>query len=518
MSIAGKKIMMLVLNTHEHDSRVERCAKALLDQGAQLALVCLGAIGQPEQVLKERHALGYDIWRVSADPQLGHPTGTLFGIKNGSGGAKAGSGKGTPSIYVESKKPFFTTDKLMYVTSPWLLIPKTIRKPVVNALTKTPWTFKILSKLRWWQKKVFQVIFLLDKIRHLDSLRVSNILRAILSAEFKSRQESYFRFGRQALALAQGFSPEIVHAHDFNTLPAARMIHEKLKIPYIYDSHELWVDRNRGKTPITYEEKIWEIHYERESIKKAAGAITVCEKIAQHLGQFHGVADPVVIRNTPYRVHFEKGKFDLRQKLGLTDKDVIGLYVGKITYNRGVMGILEALPHVHPDLKFVLLGYFDTNFAIEFWKKVDLLNLKNRVFHYGPVPTGEVSSWASSADFSVVSMDPICLSYFYTLPNKFFESIQAGLPILACRLPELENHIRKYGCGALFDNYNHDSLVANLQKLTVDQTFRRELNANIQRAQEELCWEQERNVLFKLYEKLLMSTSRPILAEKPIAP
>jgi glycosyltransferase involved in cell wall biosynthesis len=100
----------------------------------------------------------------------------------------------------------------------------------------------------------------------------------------------------------------------------------------------------------------------------------------------------------------------------------------------------------------------------------------------------------------VVFVRPICLSYRYSLPNKLFESIHAGLPIVAADLPDTAEIVRRYGVGEVFDAGTPQDLAAAIQQVLADPAaYRRAARA----AAAELTWEHEAEELVGLYTRVL---------------
>jgi len=321
---------------------------------------------------------------------------------------------------------------------------------------------------------------------------------------FERRKQRYADFAKEALSFAREFRPEVVHAHDFNCLLAANLIHRELKIPYVYDSHELWTERNRSTTAISKAEKEWEIENEAKGIQQAAFSITVCESISEHLEKQYRIPKPLVIRNTPYaRNVISDPSRILRTKLKFHDDDFVAVYLGILAKNRGITDILEALPLTDSRIKFVALGPMNPAFVDTFNELVDRLKISNRVFYHEPVPSEEVSTWISSCDLSLTTMNRACLSYVYTLPNKLFESVQARLPIIGPDSPEIIRIVNRYTCGITYKDGDSVDLANKITKLFEDRELLKKYKAGTEEAAKDLCWENEKKILIDAYSRFL---------------
>ena len=71
--------------------------------------------------------------------------------------------------------------------------------------------------------------------------------------------------------------------------------------------------------------------------------------------------------------------------------------------------------------------------------------MASRLAFFGPVPSDQVTLYAASADLGIAPIENVCLSYYYCSPNKLFEYLLAGLPVIASDFPEMRHIIDKYG-------------------------------------------------------------------------
>src|SRR5699024_6788085 len=105
---------------------------------------------------------------------------------------------------------------------------------------------------------------------------------------------------------------------------------------------------------------------------------------------------------------------------------------------------LALLPeHVH----LVVLGYGDPAYLAALQRRATALGVAQRMHLVGKVAPHEVAGALADADLSVVFVRPTCLSYEYSLPNKLFEAVHAGIPVAAADLPDTREVVEQYCVG-----------------------------------------------------------------------
>jgi glycosyltransferase involved in cell wall biosynthesis len=321
---------------------------------------------------------------------------------------------------------------------------------------------------------------------------------------FADRIRGYRAFARQALRVLEraGFRPDLVHANDFNTLFAAEALLERWGVPFIYDTHELWVERNRGATEVHPIEAQWELETERRIARKALRVVTVSPSISSHLARTLGVPAPVLVRNVPYAKRAERGTRALRSALGLPAGAKLLVYTGKATYNRGIEDVIEAFALLPAQFHFVVVGNFDPAFkAAVVDARIARDGLRDRFHQYGPVPSEEVPHWVADGDLCVVPIKgAACLSYEYCLPNKLFEGIQAGLPVVATNLVDMKRTLEEYQCGLTYESGNAGDLRDKILHVLTAPGVAEKLRANAVAAARSLNWETEKARLLSLLE------------------
>lgn len=321
---------------------------------------------------------------------------------------------------------------------------------------------------------------------------------------YQAGRLSYYWLG--AVRETRRFAPDAVHANDGNTLAPAMLLKVLDGARIVYDSHELWLRRNvrqdRWFAPAV------EALTERVGVAMSDGIITVSPSIVRWLQDTYRLrVAPSLVRNIPLREGAPPDPADgrLRELTGLGPGDRIVSYVGGITSGRGLEETVEALTLLPDNVHLVLLGFGSQEYVDGLVALAAERGVGERMHLAGQVPGPQVPQTLADADVAVVFVRPIVLSYLYSLPNKLFESIHAGLPIVAADLPDTAAVVREHGVGEVFDARTPAELAEAISDVLADPAAFR---AASRRAAERLDWRFEAHELTDLYARVLRGARR----------
>lgn len=269
----------------------------------------------------------------------------------------------------------------------------------------------------------------------------------------------------------------------------------------IYDSHEFEYGRNttRAKWISWLVVKI-----ERFLIKKVVQSIMVNETIAKEVQKLHNLpVTPIVSRNiAPYTIIDRKKCLSKRKyflyKASKPEDTRILMYHGDVVSGRGIEMILEALCKLN-NVLFVVLGNGKQEYLEILNQKIEKLQIKDKVLFHVAVPIKNLWEYVGAADIGLVNIENVSLSYYYSLPNKLFENIQAEVPVIGSNFPEIEKIVDEYGVGITCDTTSIYEIVQAINKLLDDNDLYTQCKNNAIKAKEILSWEKEKEVLFNFY-------------------
>lgn len=290
----------------------------------------------------------------------------------------------------------------------------------------------------------------------------------------------------RVLALVHRVRPVSIHPHSLSVLPVAVLVKLAYRTRLVYEAHELETEVKTAKGL----RRMLMRALERSLISFADEVIVVSERIADWYQQTYSIPRPKVVRNVPEGGTVSSEPFGLRHRLKLPDNARIALYLGAVAPGRRVEWVMERWNSVPRDWHFVIVGDGPSLASCRHFAKT----LSNVHFHSYVSPS-QVIALAREADIGFCMLDAACLSYKFSLPNKFFEYAMAGVPIVANELPEVAALIRRYDAGwVLADDDDLDFIAA----MPEDELRRKAMNTR--RFGMALSWRSEVEKLRPTYE------------------
>lgn len=245
---------------------------------------------------------------------------------------------------------------------------------------------------------------------------------------------------RMALA-ARCWRPDVVHAHDLNTLSVGARVARRAQARLIYDSHELHTHR-AGDGAIA---RTWAWTRERRHIGGADAVIAASQAYARYLARRYRIEVPEVVRNVP-DAEPVTAPVDLHGELDLHPSRLLLLYQGSLQPGRGLEQAIEALAWL-PGWELVVIGYGPHRLSLE--RLAERRGLKPRVHFLGAVAQQQLLRWTAGGDVGLCLIQDHGLSYRWSLPNKLFEYALAGIPVVASDFGEIAEIVDQEGLGKL---------------------------------------------------------------------
>jgi glycosyltransferase involved in cell wall biosynthesis len=291
---------------------------------------------------------------------------------------------------------------------------------------------------------------------------------------------------------------DILVSNDLDTLPANFLAAKIKKIPLVYDSHEYFT----GVPELTNRPKIQRIWKKIESycLPKVDYAITVNESIAQLFKEEYN-KDFNVIRNVPLITKpFLSERKNLRRELGLPlNKKILILQGAGINIDRGAEELVAAMSYL-PDFLLLIVGGGDVIGDLR--KIVSEKNLKERVLFIAKQPIEILRKYTATSNLGVTLDKANNINYKLSLPNKLFDYIHAGVPVLSSDLPELKRIVVGYDIGKISPDHDPKNISKMIDEMFSSEEQIKKWEANTVIAAKDLNWDKEKERLLSIFKKI----------------
>lgn len=278
---------------------------------------------------------------------------------------------------------------------------------------------------------------------------------------------------------------DLICAIDLDTILPCYLLSKIKNRKRVYDAHELFCEMKEIKTrPHIY--KIWK-WIERNTVPHFSKGYTVNKPIQQILYNEYTV-NYEVVRNMPLLKSLENKASSERYII----------YQGAVNEGR----CFETLIPAFRDIDCPLWIYGDGNFYDEAVRLVQQHGLKQKVLFKGKLLPEELRQATSGALLGITLFENNGLSNYYSLANRFFDYIHAGIPQLCVKYPVYEELNDQYNIALLIDDVSSVSIASAINQLFHDEKKREQLRQNCVQAREELNWKAEEKVLLRFYQTI----------------
>lgn len=288
---------------------------------------------------------------------------------------------------------------------------------------------------------------------------------------------------------------DLLVANDLDTLMPNYIVSKFKRIGLVYDSHEYFTEVpelvNRKRV-----QKVWK-SIEHYIFPKLTDVITVNESIAGLFEKEYGIR-PQVVRNVPLS---QNGITEVasRKSLGLPEsKKILILQGSGINIQRGAEEMVEAMQFIDNAILLIVGGGDVIGRLKEIVKEQAL---EKKVIFKPRQPYNKLMQYTAVADLGLTLDKDTNLNYRFSLPNKLFDYIQAGVPVLSSPLPEIQKIISTYQIGDFIPDHNPQNIAQKITEILNNQSLIGKWKKNLNFAASQLNWELEEKTLHNVYEK-----------------
>lgn len=360
-----------------------------------------------------------------------------------------------------------------------------------SALVQAGYTVTLICWDRDFKSKLFDCM---DGI-HVERIRVR-------STHGRGTGQTYFTILFWLKAFSRAFRKkfDIVHAHDFDTLPLGCILAKCRHAKLIYDSHEHYVGMVDNLPKL-----LKELIYRTETwlLKHADLVITVGDLLRkQHMDR--GAKKAAVIGNwqDPGLFRFDPAALDdIRRTLNIKAERAIVCFIAHLGKERQIPQLIEAVRR-SPCVHLILGGNGPCkDMALEAATKND------NISYLGLVDPTLIPLYTAASDIVFYGFDPASPNASFSAPNKLFEALAAGKPIMTCNFGEIGDIVSRHGCGIVLHDYSVESITSAFQILRTPSVLRMSTIAR-QLADSKYNWLTAKTALLNEYELLCPEHNR----------
>ena len=278
-------------------------------------------------------------------------------------------------------------------------------------------------------------------------------------------------------------------SNDLDTLAAVFLVARIKRTTLVFDSHEYFtelpelVDR-------PFVRRVWG-RLEKQLLPRIRYGYTVCQSIADAYQEKYGTR-LAVVRNLPVAVDRNEDV----ERPGEDKRSGTIIYQGALNMGRGLENMIRAMVFLE---NYRLQIFGDGTITGDLVRLRDTLSLGERVSFMGRIPFQELRSLTRQASLGISLEENIGLNYYYALPNKLFDYIQAQIPVLVSDLPEMRRIVMDYAIGQVVRDRDPEKLARQVEEMLSSGEQRETWQKNLQLAAGQLTWENEAEKLREVY-------------------
>jgi glycosyltransferase involved in cell wall biosynthesis len=290
---------------------------------------------------------------------------------------------------------------------------------------------------------------------------------------------------------------DVVHCHDLDTLPLGFLLGKLKRKPVVYDAHESFPDMLKGSVPRVVQRGL--VCMENFFIRRIDLLITVGEKLRRHFAE-RGARHSVVVGNWKRLGDFsrtEQHNREVRRRLGIPDSALVVVCITQLLKDRKIEELLAAVEE-RPDVYVILGGKGVLEQLV-----VQAAAKNPRILFVAFVSGKQIADYTCAGDVVYYGFDPKNPNARFSAPNKLYEALAAGRPLITGDFGEIADVVREAQCGIVLPTYS----AAEIQKALAVLENQEVCNAMAQNASQcgrtSMNWEKGEEVLYREYSVML---------------
>jgi glycosyltransferase involved in cell wall biosynthesis len=339
--------------------------------------------------------------------------------------------------------------------------------------------------------------------------RRRSLVEGLIGALRRNRARRFFSdlfrnsmFELKFLRAAISAKADVYHANDLDTLLVAWIASKICGGRLVYDSHELWLGSAKYLREMSAPGRLRDRLTEKVLVCSADAVIHATPGRAEAMKRMYPrIRRMCIVENCP-GITGRHESDRLRRAAGAPTDCALILYQGVLANERGLEQLFDAARILRGEnLRIVLVGHDCTDGRLPAMAAAP--DLAGIVTLLPPVESEELPNLTAGADMGLILFRNTCLNHFYSLPNKLYEYMMAGIPVIASDLPEIARIVNSCGCGLLVDPENPESIAGGIRDLASKPAERLEMGRRAREAAvANHCWPVQEKALLSLYSSL----------------
>ena len=278
---------------------------------------------------------------------------------------------------------------------------------------------------------------------------------------------------------------DLVCAIDLDTIVPCLLVSKIKRIQRVYDAHELFCEMKEVvQRPRVYRMWKW---IERKTVPQFRLGYTVNRPIAEEFKKMYG-SNYAVIRNVPV----------LEDMVIPEKKERFIYYQGAVNEGRSFETLVPAMKDVNARL--VIAG--DGNFMQDVKQLVKINALENKIIFLGKIPPADLREQTRNAWIGITLFENKGLSNYFSLANRFFDYMHAGVPQLCVAYPVYQELNKNLPIAVLVEDLSSANISAQLNLLLENDVLYQELQQNCLVQRKKMNWQQEEKILLDFYQSI----------------
>ena len=312
---------------------------------------------------------------------------------------------------------------------------------------------------------------------------------------------------------------DIFLGNDLDVLPAVWLAGRIRRKPVVYDTHEYYLGMPELKgRPLV--KKVWQV-IESFLFPRIQYIYTICDSFCELYKKDYN-KDLRAVRNVPYLESVpaaENGAYTsgigaslapaiearldpaIEAVLPAPDRHFLLFQGAGINPERGVEELVLAMKHLDPArFHLLIIGGGDIFPIIQSMVHEQVLG--DRITILPKVPFEILRSITRRAHLGLSLDKPTNINHIYGLPNKIFDYLHSGVPVLVSRLVELEGIVHKYQVGTFIDNHEPAHIALRITEIFNNPAQLGKWKSNTEKVRQELNWEREGQIVLEIFKQV----------------